>query len=73
MWYLECYSYGALGGRDFPVNTYCHEDRRRLAEAGARILCNEVAGIDEVRLTREPKGVAPLPLDFRGTEAELEG
>ena len=60
MWYLDCFCYGAACGREFPVNSYCHESREVLAEAAAALRADRRSGIDETRIGRETLGQHPM-------------
>jgi hypothetical protein len=62
MWYLDCYSWKAACGKEFPVNSYCSESLTELIAVAARILCSDLPGIDEIRISRETKGQNPTPL-----------
>ena len=60
MWYLDCYCWAAMGGREFPVNSYFNESSKILLAAADRVLGNDLCGINEVRISRETKGQCPV-------------
>ncbi len=60
MWYLDCYCWGSIAGRDFPVNSYYCECLDFLLTGASRLLDSGTSGIDEVRVSKQSKGVSPI-------------
>lgn len=64
MWYMDCYCYAALLGKDFPVNSYYSESLVRLMEVGESILLSQdESGIDAITFAKETKGMAAIHID----------
>lgn len=64
LWFLDCYCPAALGGEDFPVNSYYTEDLDAALEAAKRLLTSaEISGITSVRIGMNcKKGQSPILL-----------
>ena len=72
LWYMDCFSPGALLGDKFPVNSYYHESLEKLMAAGQALLERQSSGVNKITFARETLGIAPMHLDVRPTEETLQ-
>lgn len=63
LWYMDCYCYGAMCGKEFPVNSYKSYSLFHILSRSKNILESEITGIDEIRITKESKGQGPIFLE----------
>lgn len=72
MWYLDCYSWNQASGvgREFPANSYYSESLEVLIGLADRLLGLSGYGIDEVRISKETRGLVPQNANLLG-EREL--
>jgi len=70
VWHLDCFCRAALGGRDFPVNSYFHESLEVVAQVAKDVLASEIGGIDEVRISRKTLGQSLMPPANEGGQHE---
>lgn len=63
MWYLDCFSFKALLGYDFPVNSYFSKDLSTLLATAQKMLINTNTGIDAVTISKKTKGHNPIKLE----------
>lgn len=58
-WYLDCYFYGALGGEDFPVNSWGPASLEDINDLDKRISKH----FNRTEVVKETKGLNPRSQD----------